>query len=119
MNESSTTEQKEIETPFKKGLKIGIPVAIGYIPIAIAFGLLAKSAQISDIVTLMMSLIIFAGASQFIGINLIMAGVAYWEIVFTTFLLNVRHFLMTASLSQRLPKTHRKNACHPCIWSDR
>ncbi|GAE30518.1 AzlC family ABC transporter permease [Alkalihalobacillus hemicellulosilyticus] len=107
MNNAISIDQKT-ESHFKKGLKIGIPVSIGYIPIAIAFGLLAKSAQVPDIVTLMMSLMIFAGASQFIGINLMAAGVAYWEIVFTTFLLNVRHFLMTASLSQRLPKKTSK-----------
>ncbi|MBO8170266.1 MAG: AzlC family ABC transporter permease [Bacillaceae bacterium] len=88
---------------FLKGLKAGIPVAIGYIPIAIAFGLLAKSFQIPDAVILFMSLLIFAGASQFIGVNLIMAGVTYLEIVMTTFILNLRHLLMTASLSQRVP----------------
>lgn len=44
---------------------------------------------------------IFAGASQFIGINLIAASVSYWEILITTFILNFRHFLMAASLSQR------------------
>ncbi|WP_420854643.1 AzlC family ABC transporter permease [Salipaludibacillus agaradhaerens] len=93
---------------FKRGMQAGVPVAIGYIPIAIAFGLLAKASGIPDLVTILMSLIIFAGASQFIGVNLIMAGVMYWEIILTTFILNLRHFLMTASLSQRVSDTTSK-----------
>lgn len=95
---------------FLKGVKQGIPVAIGYVPIAIAFGLLAKSLDIPNVVTLLMSLIIFAGASQFIGVNLIIAGVAYWEILITTFILNLRHFFMTASLSQRIPSWTSKKS---------
>ncbi|RKL66363.1 branched-chain amino acid ABC transporter permease [Salipaludibacillus neizhouensis] len=104
MSNALAEENIVSSNPFKEGLKAGIPVAIGYIPIAIAFGLLAKSFFIPEAVILLMSLVIFAGASQFIGINLIIAGVAYWEIIITTFILNLRHFLMTASLSQRLPK---------------
>lgn len=90
---------------FRSGMRAGIPVAVGYIPIAIAFGLLAKSFDMPNVITLAMSLFIFAGASQFIGIQLIMAGSMYWEIVLTTFILNLRHFLMSASLSQRIEAT--------------
>lgn len=87
---------------FRTGMRAGIPVAVGYIPIAIAFGLLAKSFDMPNTITLAMSLFIFAGASQFIGVQLIMAGSMYWEILLTTFILNLRHFLMSASLSQRI-----------------
>ncbi|MFN4214464.1 AzlC family ABC transporter permease, partial [Exiguobacterium sp.] len=93
---------------FRSGMRAGIPVAVGYIPIAIAFGLLAKSFEMPNIITLAMSLFIFAGASQFIGVQLIMAGAMYWEIVLTTFILNLRHFLMSASLSQRLETTSNR-----------
>lgn len=93
---------KEGALTFKQGIKVGIPIAVGYIPIAIAFGLLAKSADIPNSISLLMSLVIFAGASQFVGVNLLALGVAPWEIVMTTFILNLRHFLMSASLSQRV-----------------
>lgn len=93
---------------FRSGMRAGIPVAVGYIPIAIAFGLLAKSSDMPNIITLAMSLFIFAGASQFIGVQLIMAGSMYWEIVLTTFILNLRHFLMSASLSQRIETTSNR-----------
>ena len=87
---------------FTDGLKAAIPIAIGYIPIGITFGLLARSAGIPNYITVMMSLIIFAGASQFVGINLIALGTSCWEIVLTTFILNLRHLLMSASLSQKV-----------------
>ncbi|MBN6188309.1 AzlC family ABC transporter permease [Aneurinibacillus sp. BA2021] len=84
------------------GVRAGIPIAIGYIPIAIAFGLLAKSSGIPNYVSILMSLFVFAGASQFVGVNLLALGTAYGEIILTTFILNLRHFLMSAALSQRL-----------------
>lgn len=87
---------------FFQGVKAALPIAIGYIPIAIAFGILAQSAGIPSLVSILMSLLIYAGASQFIGINLLVLGASWWEVVVTTFILNLRHFLMTAALSQRL-----------------
>ena len=87
---------------FVRGLKAGVPIAIGYIPIALAFGILARSYDIDVYIAALMSAVIFAGASQFIGINLLAMGASCGEIVITTFLLNLRHFLMTATLSQRL-----------------
>ncbi len=86
------------------GLKAGIPIAAGYIPIAIAFGVLAKSAGIPNHVTVIMSLAVFAGASQFAGVTLISSGAAAWEIIFTTFIINLRHLLMSASLSRRIER---------------
>ena len=87
---------------FLEGVKVGAPVAVGYIPIAVAFGLLARSAAIPNEIIILMSLLIYAGASQFIGINLLVLGASYNEIVITTFILNLRHFLMTAALSQKI-----------------
>ncbi len=85
----------------KDGIFAGIPVFIGYFPIAVTFGLLAVSVKISLLETFSFSVIVFAGASQFVGLNMINAGIGAGEIVLTTFLLNFRHFLMSASLSTR------------------
>lgn len=87
---------------FIAGLRAGLPIAIGYLPIALTFGLLARSAGVPGTIAVMMSLLVFAGASQFVAVNLIALGTHPWEIVLTTFVVNLRHFLMTASLSQRL-----------------
>lgn len=104
------TKQKidKKELSFKSGLTAGIPIAIGYIPIAVTFGLLANSSGVPNYASLLMSLIVFAGASQFVGVNLLVLGSSYLEIIFTTFILNFRHFLMTASISQKLEENLSK-----------
>lgn len=99
---------------FKEGLKAGIPIAVGYLPIAITFGLMTKAAGIPSYVGILMSLVLYAGASQFVGINLLVLGAASWEIVLTTFILNLRHFLMSASLSQSL-QTNSKKSLLPLV----
>lgn len=88
--------------PFIAGLKSGIPIALGYIPIAIAFGILTSSEGLPLLTGVLLSLTVFAGASQFVAVNLMSLGAAAGEIILTTFILNFRHFLMSASLSQRL-----------------
>ncbi len=104
----------EVEKPVIKsevicGIKAAIPIAIGYIPIAITFGLIAKSSGIPNYISLLMSVIVFAGASQFVAVNLLMLGAAPVEMVMTTFILNLRHFLMSSSVSQRIqPGTSKR-----------
>lgn len=91
-----------IKLTAKEGIKAGIPIVMGYIPVGIAFGVLARSVGVSMLHTQLFSLMVFAGASQFMAINLIALGVGMGQIVLTTLLMNFRHFLMSASLSQRL-----------------
>ncbi len=90
---------------FLNGAKLGIPIAIGYIPIGIAFGVLASSTGIQTGIGVALSSILYAGASQFVGVGMMAAGASTLEIVATTLILNFRHFIMSSSLSQRLPAT--------------
>lgn len=85
------------------------PIVIGFIPIAMAFGILSKSSGISLFQSLGFSMIVFAGASQFIAINLLTAGASFNEIIITTLLVNFRHFLFAASLSSKLTKNINKS----------
>jgi len=107
----STSQDKLINTCENKGLREGIiaslPIAVGYIPIAITFGVIAQSAGLTLVQALSMSLFVFAGASQFVGVNLIAMGVPFAEIVLTTFILNFRHFLMSSSLATKFAPMKR------------
>lgn len=85
---------------FKKGLQSGLSIAIGYFPIALTFGLLAKTTGLTLTETMLMSLIVYAGASQYIALSLISLGTGAFEIILTTFIVNIRHFLMSASLNE-------------------
>lgn len=89
---------------FAGGVKEGIGIFIGYMPIALAFGLLAKGTGLSLAHTTGMSLIVFAGASQFMALELIAIGTGSVEIVFSTFMVNIRHLLMSMSLHERIPR---------------
>lgn len=87
---------------FIRGLHKGIPICLGYIPIAITFGLLARRVGISLGSAVGISTFVYAGASQFIALNLIQLGVTAPMIILTVFLVNIRHMLMSASLSARI-----------------
>lgn len=94
--------RQEREDGIKEGLKAATPLIIGYIPIAMAFGILGKSAGISYGETIMFSAFVSAGASQFMALNMLMSGAGIIQIILTTFLVNSRHFLMSASLSRKV-----------------
>ncbi|RSK29263.1 branched-chain amino acid ABC transporter permease [Bacillus sp. HMF5848] len=71
-------------------------------PIALTFGLLAKATGLTVYETVFMSLAVFAGAAQYIALSLLTLGTSGFEIVLTTFIVNIRHFLMSASLSEKV-----------------
>ncbi|MDS1031004.1 AzlC family ABC transporter permease [Bacillota bacterium LX-D] len=87
---------------FLQGVEAGVPILMGYVPIAFTFGLLAKSLNVSATLAILMSLTNYAGASQFIGIKLMAMNVQMVEIVMTTFVVNIRHFLMSFCISKKL-----------------
>lgn len=85
----------------RRGIAVGFPIMLGYLPIAITYGVLAKQAGLSLIELTMMSVLVFAGASQFMGANMIAVGAGAVEIIVATFVLNFRHFVMSLSFMNR------------------
>ncbi|MCJ8170140.1 AzlC family ABC transporter permease [Atopomonas sediminilitoris] len=71
---------------------------IGAIPFGLLFGALAVGAGLSVWQALGMSLLVFAGAAQFIAVGLLGAGAGVAVIVLTTLIVNARHALYSASL---------------------
>ena len=98
---------KQRKRNIQEAILAALPLMLGYIPVAIAFGLLAKNTGLSLIDTTLFSLIVYAGASQFMALDLIIAGVATGNIILAAFLLNLRHLMMSASLSLRLKKVKK------------
>jgi 4-azaleucine resistance transporter AzlC len=81
------------------GAKRTIPVAISVFAIGIVFGVLARQAKMSVVDVLLMSGLVFAGASQFVALSLWTAiPFPVVTIIVTTFIINMRHMLMGASL---------------------
>ncbi|WP_025640871.1 AzlC family ABC transporter permease [Schnuerera ultunensis] len=90
---------KNTKDKIKEAIIIGLPIVIGYFPIAMAFGLLSKNTSISFMDTSLLSMMVYAGASQFMALDLMSAGVTAANIILATFLLNLRHMMMSASLA--------------------
>lgn len=85
-----------------QGIRAGLPIALGYFPIAIAFGALAGQAQLNWSEATLMSLIVFAGASQFVGVSMLLAGAGSVQIITTTFFLNMRHLIMSLAVNNQM-----------------
>lgn len=84
---------------FWLGVQKAWPVVMGYGPIGFALGVLAVQAGLTPVETGAMSLLVYAGASQFIGVGMLGADAGLLAIAATIFLVNVRHVLMSAALS--------------------
>lgn len=90
---------------FAEGIRAGIPIGLGYLPVAFTFGFLAVSGGLPVWIAALISLTNLTSAGQFAGTNLILAGAGYFEVALTTLVINLRYMLMSLSLSQRLERT--------------
>lgn len=78
---------------------------IGYAPVAVTFGILSSQYGISILESGFMSLFVFAGAAQFIGIEMLHQGATLFMIALTTFIVNLRHTIMSLAIVPYFPKT--------------
>ena len=80
------------------GLLDALPLLGGYIPVAISFGLIASQAGFSALEATLISLFIYAGASQFLLVAMVASGAPLWLAVSMTMLVNVRHVVYAPNL---------------------
>jgi len=104
MASSSSTAGSAI---LKEGLSAGWPICLGYLPIGMAFGVLAQKAGLTPLQIGLMSILVFAGSSQFIAVSMLTGGASVPAIVTTTFVVNMRHVLMSSALAVYLRAAHR------------
>lgn len=84
------------------GLSAAWPICLGYIAIGLAFGVIARKAGLLPLEICLMSLVVYAGSSQFIATAMLGAGAGFIPVVLATFFINLRHLLMSSSLSPYL-----------------
>ncbi len=101
------TQSKNIKS-FRQGMAAAWPICIGYFPIGLALGVLAQKAGIPWWAVAMMSVLVFAGSAQFICVAMLSAGVSPLAIIFTTFVVNLRHTLMSSALAIYLAGVSRR-----------
>jgi len=79
-----------------------LPILLGVTPFGMIYGVLAIGAGLPVGAAMAMSSIVFAGSAQFVGAQLIRSGVPGMVIVLTTFIVNLRHMLYSASIAPHL-----------------
>ncbi|MDO4284045.1 MAG: AzlC family ABC transporter permease [Eubacteriales bacterium] len=91
---------------FRHGLRDGIPIGLGYFAVSFTLGIAAREIGMSAVQAFLMSLGLHASAGEFAAIMLIAAGAGVIELITTSLVINLRYFLMSCALSQKLsPKT--------------
>lgn len=101
----SSTSPSPFWPPFWRGFRVMFPLWPGMLPFAVAYAVTARAGGLGVWETQLMSLSVFAGASQFAAAGLLAQGAAGWGLIFTTFLLNARHVLYGLSLAQQVSLT--------------
>ena len=87
---------------FPEGLRASVPVVVGYLPTAVAFGVAVQSAGLNATETVLMSLIVYSGASQFALVGLLAAGASWLAMAAIGLVLGIRHVLYGPSLVPHL-----------------
>ena len=99
------------QTCFRRGVRDGMPIALGYFAVAFTLGIAAKNAGFSAVQAMVESLTNNASAGEYAVFSLVSAGAGYWEVAVMTLVANARYLLMSCALSQKLapetPLLHR------------
>ena len=89
-------------TSFRQGLKDIAPVVVAYVPIGLLWGTLAAGKGFSALEAMLMSVFVYAGASQFVAVDMWVQPVPLFVLTLTTLVVNLRHVLMSASISRHI-----------------
>lgn len=97
---------KRLQRDFLNGMRGALPILIGVIPFAMITGVGAAKIGLSLIETMGMSVLIFAGASQLVVLQLISTGSPWIIMVLTAWVINLRFTMYSATLAPYLQKLH-------------
>ena len=90
---------------FKKGIIGGVPIALGYFAVSFTFGIVAVSSGLNWQEAVLISALNLTSAGQFAGLNIMIAGGSYFEMLLSQLVINLRYALMSAALSQKTDKS--------------
>ena len=91
---------------YRRGLRDGMPICLGYFAVAFALGISAKNAGLTAFQAGLTAILTNASAGGYAGFTLMAASATYIEMAVMQFVANARYLLMSCALSQKLdPKT--------------
>lgn len=94
--------------PWRAALAQVSPVVLGYVPVGMAYGVLAGRAGLGAVNILAMSLLVYAGSAQLVAVGLFAGGASGLGIVLTTLVVNLRHVLFSAAVAPFLSGWRRR-----------
>ena len=80
-----------------------LPVMMGYIPLGVVFGFLFVQAGGTPAMAALASVLVYGGASQYMMVPMVAAGVPVLSIAFATAVINLRHIFYGISLLHKVP----------------
>ena len=93
-----------MQKEFMKGIRHGLPVCFGYFSVSMAYGITAVLEGMPVWSVILISLLNLTSAGQFAGTNIIVAHGTMMELAITSLIINMRYFLMSLSVSQKIDK---------------
>lgn len=104
---------------WREAIKVSMPVAMGYIPAAMAFGVLSSAANIPDWISIFISIVVFSGAAQYAAVQPVATGASVLDLFINTFAINIRHIFYALPLMDSLPKSKlKKTYCLFCLTDE-
>lgn len=91
-----------MDKSFLKGVRHGVPIALGYLSVSFAFGIQAVSLSLSPMQAVLISLCNVTSAGQLAGITLMSEGASLMQMALAQLTINLRYALMSLSISQKL-----------------
>lgn len=92
---------KALSSAFAAAFPATLPVLFGFVPLGIAFGLLMDGAGYGVFWSFLMSLLVYAGSAQFMGVELLSAAAPLPQVALMTLILNFRHMVYGLSMLER------------------
>ncbi len=90
---------------FRRGLKDGLPIGLGYLSVAFAFGVQASMLGIPWFMSVFISMTNLTSAGQLAGLTIIASLGTIGEMILTQLVINSRYFLMSITLTQKIDDT--------------
>lgn len=94
----------EYKKAFRRAFPYTIPVLTGYLFIGIAFGVMYAEKGYSFLWAILMSVMVYAGSGQYLAVNFFVPGISFVQVIFLTFMVNVRHIFYGISLLEKFNK---------------
>ncbi len=90
---------------FFKGVRHGVPIALGYLSVSFAFGIQAVGGGLTPLQAVLISMTNVTSAGQLAGLNLMVQSASLLQVALSQLTINLRYALMSLSLSQKLDGT--------------